>query len=404
MRPPILFAAAPEAGRAFAARWARTRPTFCCVLAHTDTCLIPGLSAAGASEELRPLTPAADAEVVSLGAPRCLPELPSNPLGAAGPAGITRAALVLAGIDALFVGAGLRVWPATACLRLSEEPGGNIELGGGVPNASKLLQSGQELGRELASLGVRPQNAFHTPKGLRTPFKQIAWRGDSVAEDSPAAPLGPHLVLGESVPGGTTTALALLLALGYAAEGRVSGSQAGNGHTHKTRVARRALHAASLRPGDGRADPVAAVSKVGDPMQPLAAGVVLGATQAGCDVLLAGGSQMLAVAALVRALGHPATLERVAIGTTRWVVEDPAADIPGLAAEISADLPVLAANLSFSCSRHAALRAYEQFLVKEGVGAGGASIAALLATGESVQRLEAAIDLTYDSLLGRLSE
>jgi uncharacterized protein (TIGR00303 family) len=367
MRAPILFAAAPEAGRAFVEGWRGSRSAFCCVLAHTDTCLIPGLSAAGVSEALRPLTPAADAEVVNLGAPRCLPQLPSNPLGAAGPAGITRAALVLAGMDALFVGAGLRVWPDTACVRISEEPGGNIELGCGVPNAAKLLEAGQSVGREIATLG-------------------------------------PRLVLGESVPGGTTTAQALLVALGYAAEGRVSGSQAGNGHALKTRVARRALDVAGLRAGDGRADPVAAVSKVGDPMQPLAAGIALGATQAGCDVLLAGGSQMLAVAALVHALHGPAALARMAIGTTRWVVEDPAADVAGLAAEVSPDLPVLAANLNFSGSRHAALGAYEGFLVKEGVGAGGASIAALLATGHAVDRLEAAIDVTYDGLLGRLSQ
>src|ERR1700738_3692997 len=134
MRPPILFSAAPERGRSFVERWTGRRPAFCCVLAHTDTCLIPGVSAAGVSEALRPLTPAADAEVVTLGAPRCLPKLPSNPLGAAGPAGITRAALLFSGIDAIFVGAGLRVWPETACVRLSDQPGGNIELGCGVPD------------------------------------------------------------------------------------------------------------------------------------------------------------------------------------------------------------------------------------------------------------------------------
>jgi uncharacterized protein (TIGR00303 family) len=365
MRAPILFAAAPAAGHAFVARWRGTRPSFCCLLAHTDTCLVPGLSAAGASEELRPLTPAADAEVVNLGTPRCLPRLPSNPLGAAGPAGITRAALLAAGIDATFVGAGLRVWPETACLRIACEPGGNIELGCAVQHAAELFEAGMQLGRSL---------------------KQA-----------------PYLVLGESVPGGTTTALALLLALGYAAEGRVSGSQAGNGHALKSRVARRALHAAGFNPGDGRTDPLKAVSHVGDPMQPLAAGVVLGATEVGCEVLLAGGSQMLAVAALLQALHGSRALDRVAIGTTRRVVEDPAADVAGLAQEISPHLPVLAANLDFSASRHEALRAYEGFLVKEGVGAGGASIAALLQTGQPVEQLEAAIDATYDGLLGRLN-
>jgi NaMN:DMB phosphoribosyltransferase len=102
------------------------------------------------------------------------------------------------------------------------------------------------------------------------------------------------------------------------------------------------------------------------------------------------------------ALGGLSAVERIAIGTTRWIVEDPAGDIPGLAADISGRLAVLAANLDFSGSRHTVLHAYEQWSVKEGVGAGGVSIAALLATGQPIEVLENAIDATYDSLLGRL--
>jgi uncharacterized protein (TIGR00303 family) len=216
-------------------------------------------------------------------------------------------------------------------------------------------------------------------------------------------PSAPYLVLGESVPGGTTTALAVLLALGYAAEGRVSGSLPDNAHELKTRVARTALEAAGLTVGGARADPLLAVSRVGDPMQPLAAGIALGATREGCDVLLAGGSQMLAVAALLRALDGERALERIAVGTTRWIVQDPSADVTGLARDISSDLAVLAANLDFSASRHAGLRKYERFVVKEGVGAGGACIAALLATGATLDALRERIDATYDELLGRLT-
>jgi NaMN:DMB phosphoribosyltransferase len=194
----------------------------------------------------------------------------------------------------------------------------------------------------------------------------------------------------------------VLLSLGYAAHRRVSGSMPGNAHALKREIVAEALAAAGLQPGDGRAAPMEAMAAIGDPMQPLVAGLALGAASVGCDVLLAGGSQMLAVAALVEALHGRAALERMAVGTTRWIVEDPAADVPGLAREISADLPVLAVNLDFSTSRHAGLRAYEQFLVKEGVGAGGACIAALLATGVPIERLENAIETTYDGLIGRL--
>jgi uncharacterized protein (TIGR00303 family) len=358
MRSPILFATAPERGQGFVERWRGRPSTFWCVLAHTDTCQLPGVSAAGISEELRPLTPAADAEVVHLGSPRCLPRLPSNPLGAPGPSGITRAALRLAGIEPCFLGLGLRTWPETPCRRIPCRPGGRIDHASAVPEARTLFETGIGIGSQLPSDG--------------------------------------YLVLAESVPGGTTTALALLLALGYAADGRVSGSVPDNAHALKTQVAHAALAAARLHPGDGRADPLGAAAEVGDPMQPFAAGAAVGAARAGVDVLLAGGSQMLAVAALIEALD---TLDRIAIGTTRWVVDDPAADVRGLAAEISADLAVLGINLDFSTSRHAGLREYERFMVKEGVGAGGACIAAVLASGASIEALETCIETTYDEVL-----
>jgi uncharacterized protein (TIGR00303 family) len=364
---PILLATAPDRGRAFTERWRGSRPAFWCVLGHTDTCLLPGISSAGVSEELRPYTPAADAEVVLLGAPACLPRLPSNPLGAPGPAGITRAALRLASLNANFVGAGLRVWPETPLQRAGELPGGSIEQGGpAVADAHDLFAFGLRLGREVAAAAS-------------------------------------YVLIGESVPGGTTTALAVLLALGYSAEGRVSGSMPGNAHELKSRVAHTALEKAGLIGDAARLDPLDAITRVGDPMQPVAAGMALGATRAGRDVLLAGGSQMVAVAALIRAIGGEQALERIAVGTTRWVVEDPSADVTGLARDIDPGLALLAINLDFSSSRHAGLHEYERFAVKEGVGAGGASLAALLATGESLARLHVVIDEVYDELLGRLT-
>ena len=361
-RSPVLFVHAPGRGRAFVRRWSGQRSLFCCILAHTDTCLRPGISAAGIREDLRAFTPAADAEVVLTGRPNCLLALPSNPLGVPGPAAITRAALRLADIEACFVAAGLRVWPDVAVRRVACAPGGSVETGRAVPEARELFETGCCLGHELA------------------------------AERR-------HVVVGESVPGGTTTALALLLALGLRADGRVSGSMPGNAHRLKSRLARAGLAASGLEPGDGRADPLGAAACVGDPMQPLAAGIAAGASAAGAEVLLAGGSQMVAVAALLAALGGQAALERLAIGTTRWITADPAADVAGLTAELSPRLPLLAINLDFCRSRHAALQRYEQFLVKEGVGAGGACLAAVWSAAASIEDLQAAIDRAYADVL-----
>ena len=118
-------------------------------------------------------------------------------------------------------------------------------------------------------------------------------------------------------------------------------------------------------------------------MQPFVAGLALGALPT-MPVLLAGGSQMAAVLALIVALARerdqPLDLDRIGIATTSWVARDPTADLAGLVAQI-ADVPVFASDLNFAESRHVPLRRYEDFLVKEGVGAGAAAVVAALLAG-----------------------
>jgi uncharacterized protein (TIGR00303 family) len=358
----VLFPHAPERGRALAARLRGKRPLFVCVIASTDTALIPGISAAGASLELIPFTAAADAEVLAHGAARCIAGLPCNPLGPPGPALITLAALQLAAIPHLIVDAGCRVSPDAPCVSLGAAPGGLITAGAAVPQAHELFEGGCGLGRELADQC-------------------------------------DYVVLGESVPGGTTTALALLLALGIEADGRVSSSLAGNAHDLKTRVAREALR--NVDAIAVASDPLSAVAALGDPMQAAAAGIVVGAGTQGIPVLLAGGTQMIALLALLHRLaaaGHPRLKEEeIAVATTRWVVQDPTADAVGLMRDVGAE-PLLATNLSFESSRHAGLRRYEEHLVKEGVGAGGATIAANLVADVPCEALRERVECLYEGI------
>ncbi|MEB3290930.1 MAG: TIGR00303 family protein, partial [Leptolyngbya sp.] len=118
---------------------------------------------------------------------------------------------------------------------------------------------------------------------------------------------------------------------------------------------------------------------LGDPMQPVVAGMALAASRTQ-PVLLAGGTQMLAVYAFMATLAQVDALawkpENIVVGTTRWVAADPTGDTVGLAQSIQACL--LATDLSFAEARFAALRAYEEGFVKEGVGAGACAIAATL--------------------------
>jgi NaMN:DMB phosphoribosyltransferase len=141
------------------------------------------------------------------------------------------------------------------------------------------------------------------------------------------------------------------------------------------------------------------VAAVGDPQQIAVAGMAIAAGQK-TGVLLAGGTQMLAVHALIEAIArrenYPLSLDNIAVGTTRWVAEDANGDTIGLA-RLVGNVPLLASGLNFSGSKYPALQAYERGFVKEGVGAGACAIIAELYGNWTNDRLVMAIE----NLLGR---
>jgi len=237
--------------------------------------------------------------------------------------------------------------------------------------------------------------------------------GRSAARSAPSG--GPlPLVLAECVPGGTTTAQALLMGLGIEAGGIVSGSLHRPAHALKADLVARGLAAAAARtpvPAAARRippDPVAVLAALGDPMQALAAGLLLAAAETGQPVLLAGGSQMAAVLALALALLAPELRPRLAalaaIGTTAWVAFESDSDLPLLLRRIGRhwgiDHPLaFAASLRFRGPLHPALLDYERGYVKEGVGAGGLAILWELA-GRSPEHLARACDAACNELIG----
>lgn len=362
---PILLVHAAERGRRLLTRLRATRPLFVLTVAHTETADIDGISGAGVTAELRRLTAAADAEALVHGRPLCMQGVPSNPGGAPGPVLITLAGLRMTGTESVIVDAGLRIKPDARTILVADRWGASIVTGAAVPHAADLFERGREL---ALSLVVRAD----------------------------------CLILAESVPGGTTTALSLLCGLGYDAWGKVSSSMPGNAHPLKEQVARAALAAAGLD-GSGADRPALGIAAaVGDPMQPFIAGLTLAALPH-VPVLLAGGSQMAAVLALIVALarerGQPLDLDRLGIATTSWVANDPTADLAGLVAEIG-DIPVFASGLDFSASRYPSLRRYEEFLVKEGVGAGAAAVMTALLTDADSAQLLTAIERVYEEIYG----
>jgi uncharacterized protein (TIGR00303 family) len=319
------------------------------LLAATATAEQPGISAAGATPESRRLTAAADAELLLLGPeshrPHALPPLP---------AGVSPALIAHVGLRELgllprtrVVDLGCPVAPAVPHVRLPSAEGAG---------PAGCVSTGQ---------AMAPQRVVALlERGRR-------W-GSCWPADRP-------LLLAECVPGGTTTALAVLQGLGIAADGLVSGSLREPAHGLKARLVAQGLKAAGLQLP---ADPLAVLAAVGDPMQALAAGLLLELAHRGVPVLLAGGSQMAAVLGLALALAEPAQRPILAstavVATTAWVAEEPGSDLAQLLRLIGQRWRVqpqlLAAGLRFHGCRSTALLDYERGYVKEGVGAGGVAV------------------------------
>jgi len=313
---------------------------FLCVMATTKTSNIPGITGAGATPELTEYTPAADLELVICGEPKCLPEIPQTVIdGAAAPtpAVITKASLELADIPILVADAGAGIKPDIPYIKLGNEPGQDVRTGNAVPNAREIFEKGLLLGKTLSKLTG-------------------------------------HLVIGESTPAGTTTALGVLTALGYDAKQKVSGSMPENPHDLKYGAVLEGLKAAGYEEGETVEDALRAVEIVGDPTIPAVAGIVMGLS---IPVTLAGGTQMTAVCSVIKGIDPEFDFSKLSIATTIFVAEDETADINFLTRQI-ADINIFAVDPEFEKSSVAGLKSYLGGSVKEGVGAGGAMMAALL--------------------------
>lgn len=297
---------------------------FTVVAGNTRTAAIDGISAAGATADLRRHTPAADLEIVEFGEPLRAPVTPVSPSGCPTPAVVTRAVLERLDVEFTAVDAGLAAPTGTVTVDLDGAPGRDIRERMAVPEAATVFDSAREFG--------------------------VAITAD-------------ELLVGETIPGGTTTAMAVLRALGE--RSAVSSSLPENPLALKREVVDEALAASGLA-GAEAADPVEAIRAVGDPVLAGAAGTVVGAMDAGVAVTLAGGTQLAAVAAIVRHSGVDGPLT---LATTTYLAADDSADVQGLAASL--DLDLLVTDPGFDRGKHPALAQYADGVAKEGVGMGG---------------------------------
>ena len=299
---------------------------FVLVAGTTETAQRDGISAAGADTEQMCATPAADAELVSYGRPVRADAVPVSPSGCPTPALVTRAVRELLGFDCTVVDGGLA-----------------------EPTAAPTVSVGAGVGRDIAE-----QDPVPTAYGAFEAARQF---GLALPAD--------ELWLAETIPGGTTTALGVLRALGE--DAMVSSSLPSNPVAQKEAIVTEALAASSMEPGDAAGEPKRAVRRMGDPVLATISGLALGAVETDTPVTLAGGTQQLAVAALVRHSGYEGPL---GLATTSYVAEDETATLRDAASQLDVDLTVT--DPGFDASDHVAMDRFVAGEAKEGVGMGGA--------------------------------
>ncbi len=348
------------------------------VLAGSRTAEVEGISAAGVTADSRRYTALADAEFLLYGGLRPLRwQLPALEAGIS-PALISYVASRFLGVSPLVLAVGLSKQPSFPHLRI-----------------------------DLPSFG--PANCLSTGHSMEIERVQLLWeRGFSMG-----LRLRKPLLLAECVPGGTTTAQAVLTGLGMHVENFVSSSVKNPPFGLKKELVERGLRASGI---GLNASPKELLAAIGDPFQPVAAGMVLGAREAGQEVLLGGGSQMLAVLALALAEISPSQrltfVDGVAIGTTSWLAQEITQNSKNKSSLLELinlvgehfDVPLLglANGLHFDLSDQKVLRDYEAGYIKEGVGAGAFVLLAQL-NGTNCQELTQSCDEVVEDFYNRAS-
>ena len=333
-----------QKGLEFIKQTERKKFIFSLVISYTATSEIPGITIAGEHPDLIKFTGPADAEFIHYGHCKSISVIPMTPDGKPTPALLTKTALEAASISSIIINAGSKVSPKLPFIDMNLDYGKNIakEPALSMEEVGKAVEYGRIIGRFL---------------GAST---------DCV-------------VVGESIPGGTTTALGVLE--GFGIKGLVSSSMPENPVGLKVQTVKDALKRLQSK------DPFEIISQLGDPMIPTVAGILSTASELS-RVILAGGTQMAAVLAFAKSMGFEG--KNTALGTTSYVTDDKSANLIETVSQIL-DIPILVAKLKLAESSISGLRSYAEGFVKEGAGAGGASIACMLKTGIDAKSL---LDLT----------
>ncbi len=312
--------------------------SFVLSVSTTKTCNIPNLTQAGIPGLIH-LTPTLDAEFLCSGEVRSLKDIAKTPKGVPTPALISRAVHLLKpfkDVEIFDLGVDTKIKVDYFKMRdFALEPSESIDKGADI-EAKKLYELGKEFAKDYN-------------------------------------PEGDYVILAESVPSGTTTALATALALDYDCVGKFSSSFKNAPTNIKQETIKKAL--GNIKAGEKVFDKL---SKVSDNMLIFNAGFVAGIAKRDLPLVLAGGTQMACVYMIANRMEEELDSKNLGLFTTKWVAEDENSDIEALLNMLGFKVNAFYADFDFSLSSHPALKLYDQGEAKEGVGAGGALVYGLL--------------------------
>ena len=319
---------------------------FYLVIAGTETSQIPGISAAGINSKARRKTALADAEFLLFGASiNHKYKLPFLNAGVT-PALISYVCSKLISASPIVVPIGIKEKPYFSHLIVEDHAIG----------PANCITTGNSMNRKrVLSLYTK---GFKIGKSTKQP-----------------------IFISESVPGGTTTAQAVMEAFGLNVNNLVGSSLIKAPRSLKTKVIKTGLLNANL---NNNFDSIDVISSVGDPFQAFSMGLLIGARLAKQSVVLSGGSQMLAIILLalefINSKEKQEFVDFVFLATTGWLLKDNSlSDLLKLINQKhNVNLIGLASPLNFKTSQYKELSDYEIGHVKEGVGAGGMSMFAFL--------------------------
>ncbi len=313
------------------------KATFMLALSNTKTANIDGITQAGIPGMIY-LTPTLDSEFLCTGEVRSLGKIAKTPKGVPTPALITRGVHLLA-------------------------PYGRIEL----------LNLGLEIKPKLEyftqhTFGITPSDNIAKGAGIKS--QDLFQRGVGFGQSYQCK--DEYIILGESVPSGTTTALATAIGLRYRVEGMFSSSFKNKPNDIKERVIKIALSNVT-----NKNNIFHALDNLSDNMLIFCAGFLMGLNNR-YKVVLAGGTQMacvlLVMNKILKLMNGTMETSNIALCTTKWVAEDEYSDIKGLLKMLSFPVNAFYADFDFSLTEHPALKLYDEGEAKEGVGAGGALV------------------------------